>query len=215
MKGGDVQSTLPSLGGWPSGDWARQALQDRRAPLAAALALAVAAVLQIALKPGHSALAGSYAPPEIFLILMILTTTLPLGLLWAQPRTAAVIIAIANLLPLGLAHVWTLAGLAALVIMLYRLGYLGVAGAVRLRSGSDHGAGTSGRVLDAAGADRARRRRTAGMPGPATRDRSARRAPPAPPSTSFSPGLCWSTPRAASGPASRANCTMWSRTTSR
>ena len=125
MKGGDVQSTLPSLGGWPSGDWARQALQDRRAPLAAALALAVAAVLQIALKPGHSALAGSYAPPEIFLILMILTTTLPLGLLWAQPRTAAVIIAIANLLPLGLAHVWTLAGLAALVIMLYRLGYLG------------------------------------------------------------------------------------------
>ena len=125
MKGGDVQSTLPSLGGWPSGDWARQALQDRRAPLAAALALAVAAVLQIALKPGHSALAGSYAPPEIFLILMILTTTLPLGQLWAQPRTAAVIIAIANLLPLGLAHVWTLAGLAALVIMLYRLGYLG------------------------------------------------------------------------------------------
>jgi signal transduction histidine kinase len=127
MKGGDVQSTLSSLGGWPSGDWARQAFQDRRAPLVAALALAVAAVLQIALKPppDHSALGGLYAPPQIFLILMVLTTTLPLGLLWAQPRTAAVIIAIANLLALGVVHVWTLAGLVALVIMLYRLGYLG------------------------------------------------------------------------------------------
>jgi signal transduction histidine kinase len=124
MNTGDVRS---SVGLQTTRDGWRLAFQPRHAPLAAALGLAVAAVLQVALEPlpDHSALAGSYAPPAIFLILIVLTTTLPLGLLWAQPRTAAVIIAIANLLPLGLAHVWTLAGLAALVIMLYRLGYLG------------------------------------------------------------------------------------------
>jgi signal transduction histidine kinase len=124
MNGGDVRS---SVGLQTTRDGWRLAFQLRHAPLAAALALAVAAVLQIALEPplGHSALAGPYAPPEIFLVLMVVTTTLPLGLLWAQSRTAAVIIAIANLLPLGVAHVWTLAGLAALIIMLYRLGNLG------------------------------------------------------------------------------------------
>ena len=63
-------------------------------------------------------------PPKIFLVLIALATTLPLGVLWAQPRTAAVIIAVADLLSLGLVHTSTVAGLVALVAVVYRLGYL-------------------------------------------------------------------------------------------
>jgi signal transduction histidine kinase len=111
-------------GGQP---WRLVGFQDQHAPMVAGLALAFAAVLQVALQPlsDQRVQVASASLPKIFLILIALATTLPLGLLWAQPRTAAVIIAVANLLSLGVVHAWTVAGLAALVIMLYRLGYLG------------------------------------------------------------------------------------------
>ena len=131
MKGGDVPSTLPSWRGWSLDGRARQAFQDRRAPLVAGLALAVVAVLQIALQtpsdhlplPSPAALTSPAAPPKIFLILIALATTLPLGVLWAQPRTAAVIIALADLLSLGVVHTSTIAGLITLVAVVYRLGH--------------------------------------------------------------------------------------------
>jgi signal transduction histidine kinase len=141
------------MGGMNGGDWAgtaRQAVQDRHAPVVASLVLAFAAVLQVALQPlsDHAALGSPAAPPKIFLVLIALATTLPLGLLWAQPRTSAVIIALADLLSLGLVHVSTVAGLVALVVALYRLGYEGAQvlaagiavtfGVVALAQGSGH-----------------------------------------------------------------------------
>jgi signal transduction histidine kinase len=95
--------------------------------MAAALTLAFAAVLQVAIQPlpGHAALGSPAAPPKIFLTLIALGTTLPLGLLRAQPRTAAVIIAVAGLLSLGGVHSGTVAGLVALIAAAGRLGYVG------------------------------------------------------------------------------------------
>jgi signal transduction histidine kinase len=100
---------------------------DRRAPLVAGAGLALAAVFQVAIQPlpGHAAVGAPAAPSKIFLVLIALATTLPLGVLWAQPRTAAVIVAIADLLSLGLVHFSTVAGLVALVVVVYRLGHEG------------------------------------------------------------------------------------------
>jgi signal transduction histidine kinase len=97
----------------------------------AGLALAFIAVLQVALQtpsdhlilPSPVALTSQAAPPKIFLVLIALATTLPLGVLWAQPRTAAVIVALADLLSLGLVHTSTIAGLVTLVAVVYRLGH--------------------------------------------------------------------------------------------
>jgi signal transduction histidine kinase len=92
----------------------------------AGAALAVAAVVQIALEPLPSGPGpGAALPPKIFLVLIALATTLPLGVLWAQARTTAVIVAIASLLSLGLLHTATVAGVIAFIVVMARLGYLG------------------------------------------------------------------------------------------
>jgi signal transduction histidine kinase len=98
---------------------------DSRRPLVAGLVLAVAALLQVALEPGiggggPSVAAGS----KFFLVLIALVTTLPL-LLWAQPRTTAVIVTASSLFSLGLVHTTTVAGIIVLVVSATRLGYLG------------------------------------------------------------------------------------------
>jgi signal transduction histidine kinase len=100
---------------------------EDRAPLVAGMALALAAVLQVALEPlpGDTGLGARALPPKIFLVLIALATTLPLGVLWAQPRTTAVIVAVASLLSLGLVHISTVAGVIALIAATGRLGYLG------------------------------------------------------------------------------------------
>ncbi len=104
-----------------------QAVRDRRAPMVGGLVLAFLAVVQVAVQPppDHPVLGTPAAPPQIFLVLIALAATLPLGLLWAQPRTAAVIMAAAELLSLGLVHVSTVAGFIALAVAVFRLGYLG------------------------------------------------------------------------------------------
>jgi len=104
-----------------------QAVRDRHAPMAGALVLAFLAVIQVAVQPlpDHPVLGTPAAPPQIFLVLIALAATLPLGLLWAQPRTAAVIIVVADLLSLGLVHTSTVAGFIAIVVVVFRLGYLG------------------------------------------------------------------------------------------
>jgi len=91
-----------------------------RGPLLAGLALAFAAVLQVALqRPGPG------MPDKIFLVLIALATTLPLAALWAQPQTAGIIVTAASLLSLGLIHSATVAGVIALVAVTARLGYRG------------------------------------------------------------------------------------------
>jgi signal transduction histidine kinase len=107
--------------------WASRALRDPRAPLAAGVALAIAAVLQVTLEPvaRHAGSIPPASPPKIFLVLIALAATLPLGLLRAQPRTAAVVIVVAELVLLGLAHVSTVGGLISLLAAVAWLGYLG------------------------------------------------------------------------------------------
>jgi signal transduction histidine kinase len=115
MNGGDIEHA------------AARVIQDRRVPMVAGLVLAFAAALQAAVQPpsDHVSLGAPAAYPTIFMVLIALATTLPLGVLWAQPRTSAVIIAAADLLALGLVHSSTAAGVVALVIVVYRLGYEG------------------------------------------------------------------------------------------
>jgi signal transduction histidine kinase len=104
-----------------------RAVRDRHAPMVGGLVLAFLAVVQVAVQPppDHPVLGTPAAPPQIFLVLIGLAATLPLGLLWAQPRTATVIMAAAELLSLGLVHLSTVAGFIALVVSVFRLGYLG------------------------------------------------------------------------------------------
>ncbi len=90
------------------------------------VALAFLAVLQVLAQqpPGQGPLAAP-PPAKIFLVLIAAATTLPLGVLWPQPRTAAVIIALADLLSLDPVRAPTVAGVIALLVVIYRLGYLG------------------------------------------------------------------------------------------
>ena len=115
MDGGDSQRR--------STGWVNRVAADRHAPMVTSLALAFLAVLQVLVQPLP---AGAPAPPpKIFLVLFALATTLPLGVLWAQPWTAAVVIAVADLLSLEPVRMLSAAGLIALVVVVYRLGYLG------------------------------------------------------------------------------------------
>jgi signal transduction histidine kinase len=124
MNGAGLRSALVSRGVRASDVWRRA---QPRAPLAAGLALGLAAVLQVALEPlaGDAGPGAPALPPKIFLVLIALATTLPLGVLWAQPRTTAVIIAVASLLSLGLVHTATVAGVIALIAATARLGCVG------------------------------------------------------------------------------------------
>jgi signal transduction histidine kinase len=113
-----------SWSGWASA--ARHGATSSHAPVATSLLLGLLAALQVLVQqvPGYLGPGAPVPPPKIFLVLIALATTLPLGLLWAQPRTAAMIIAIADLLSLGVVHAPTVAGAVALVVVVYRLGYL-------------------------------------------------------------------------------------------
>src|ERR1700734_8651 len=61
-------------------------------------------------------------PRQLALLLLSLATTLPLGLLWARPAVAAVIISAATVLSLSAYAALTVAGLIAQLAVLYRLG---------------------------------------------------------------------------------------------
>jgi len=106
---------------------ARRAAAFPHAPALGSLLLAMLALIQVAVQPASAVGAGGPpAPiPKLFLVLIALATTLPLGAFWSQPRTAAVVITIADALSLGLVHAFTAAGLAAVLIAVYRLSYYG------------------------------------------------------------------------------------------
>jgi len=98
---------------------------EPRRQLVAGLALAFAAVLQVALEPGVAGAGPSVAAgSKFFLVLIALVTTLPL-LLWTQPRMTAVIVTASSLFSLGLVHTMTVAGMIVLLVSAARLGYLG------------------------------------------------------------------------------------------
>jgi len=65
---------------------------------------------------------------QVALVLLSLLTTLPLGLLWAQPTAAALAVSAASVLSLALLNTLTGAGLVAQLIVLYRLGRRGSGG---------------------------------------------------------------------------------------
>ena len=69
---------------------------------------------------------GDWQFAVVVLVLLSLATTLPLGLLWAQPAAAAVGISAASLLSLGLFHMLTVAGVVAQLTVMYRLGRCGL-----------------------------------------------------------------------------------------
>jgi signal transduction histidine kinase len=65
---------------------------------------------------------GTYSGGQVALVLLALAATLPLGLLWAYPRAAAVAVSAACVLSLAAFGVLTVAALIAQLVVLYRLG---------------------------------------------------------------------------------------------
>jgi signal transduction histidine kinase len=106
------------------GRWAAALRRAAAAPytpaIAGALLAVVAAAQAFALFSTSTAL--SAANQQVVFVLLALAATLPLGLLWAYPRTAAVAACAASVLSLAAFHALPGAGLAAMLILLYRLG---------------------------------------------------------------------------------------------
>jgi signal transduction histidine kinase len=93
-------------------------------PVIAGGLLAVAAVAQ-AFALFNSSAALDAANQQVIFLLLALACTLPLGLLWAYPRMAAVAVVAASVLSLMAFHALPAAGLVAVLILLYRLGRSG------------------------------------------------------------------------------------------
>jgi len=93
-------------------------------PAIAGALLAVAAAAQ-AFALFKSSAALDAANQQVIFLLLALACTLPLGLLWAYPRMAAVAVVAASVLSLMAFHALPAAGLVAVLILLYRLGRSG------------------------------------------------------------------------------------------
>jgi len=107
---------------WRSG-WADTGRRITAAPHAPAVAGALLGLLAAAESLARSAVTGVSAQFVPVLLLLALSTTLPLGLL--RPAGAAVAVSAASVLSLALFHTLTVAGLGAQLIVLYRLGQSG------------------------------------------------------------------------------------------
>jgi signal transduction histidine kinase len=88
-------------------------------------ALAVAQAVWAGLTASASLAAAGGLLASVILILPSLAATLPVGFGWAQPGSAALVICAANLLSLAAFRLLTVAGLAAQVLIMYRLGRRG------------------------------------------------------------------------------------------
>ena len=113
-------------GGWRTGwaDTLRRLTIAPHAPAVAGALLAVLAAAQALAQPASNA--GIYGGDlQIALVLLALFTTLPLGLLWAHPAAAAAAVCAACVLSLSAFHALTVAGLIAVLVLLYRLGRSG------------------------------------------------------------------------------------------
>jgi signal transduction histidine kinase len=107
--------------------WADRARRIATAPHAPLVAHALLGLLALTESIAHAAsspLAGSTGTALYSLVLglVALATTLPLALLWAQPAAAAVAVSAASGLSLAAFQTLTVAGAAAQLIAVYRLG---------------------------------------------------------------------------------------------
>jgi len=115
------------VGEW-RGTWAARGQRIAAAPLAPAMAgvlLGVLAVAETLIRATGAAPARGPTWPA--LVLAALATTVPLGLLWARPALAAPAVTAAAVVSLAAFHTLTVAGLAAQLAALYRLGRHGPA----------------------------------------------------------------------------------------
>ncbi len=110
------------------GSWAARGQRIAAAPLAPAIAGALLGVLAVAETLTRAAgTAAAPGPTRLALVLAALATTVPLGLLWARPALAAPAVTAAAVVSLAAFHTLTVAGLAAQLAALYRLGRHGSA----------------------------------------------------------------------------------------
>jgi signal transduction histidine kinase len=104
---------------------ARRIASIPHAPAAATILLAIAGAAQAAAwaasNLAHIREVNSGAV-ETALTLVSLATTVPLGLLWAQPAIAAAVVTAACVLSLLIFHLLTVAGMIVALVLLYRLG---------------------------------------------------------------------------------------------
>ena len=117
---------VSQLAGWRGG-WTGTLRRIAAAPLAPAVAgtlLAVLAAAQAIAAPASTSGIGA-ADLQIAFVLLALSTALPLGLLWAHPPAAGGCVCAACVLSLWAFHTVPVAGLAALLILEYRLGLHG------------------------------------------------------------------------------------------
>ncbi len=104
---------------------ARRTASIRRAPAAATVVLAIAGAAQATAWAASQAAINRQvngAELEIALVLPSLATTMPLGLLWAQPAIASTVVTTACVLSLLIFHTLTIAGTIVALVLLYRLG---------------------------------------------------------------------------------------------
>ncbi len=110
------------MGDWHGG-WAGRGRRIAAAPLAPAVSGALLGVLAMAETLARTTGTGStLGPTRLALVLAALATTVPLGLLWARPALAAPAVTAAAVVSLAAFHLLTVAGLAAQLAALYRLG---------------------------------------------------------------------------------------------
>jgi len=113
-------------GDWRS-RWAaalRRAATAPHAPVIAGVLLAVLAAAQaFAMLASTSAI--STGDLQVAFVLLAIATALPLGLLWAYPAAAAVAVCAACVLSLWAFHALPVAGMIALLVLEYRLGWRG------------------------------------------------------------------------------------------
>jgi signal transduction histidine kinase len=116
---------VDAVGDW-RGTWAARGQRIAAAPLAPAAAGALLGVLAVAetLIRATGTAAGQ-GPTWPALVLAALATTVPLGLLWSRPVLAALAVTAAAVVSLAAFHTLTVAGLAAQLAALYRLGRRG------------------------------------------------------------------------------------------
>jgi signal transduction histidine kinase len=117
---------VEQAGDWRPGPtrWLRRPATVPHAPAVAAGLLGVAAAAQALAHPWTHGLAYS-GTQQVALVLLALSGTLPLGLLWAYPTAAALPVCVACMLSLSAFHTLAVAAVIAQLAAFYRLGRSG------------------------------------------------------------------------------------------
>jgi signal transduction histidine kinase len=116
---GNVDQAGGSRIGWDTTLW-RLAASPQTPAVAGTLLAVLAAVQALLGSAGRNGVGGG--APQITLVLLAVSTVLPLGFGWGYPAVAAVAVCAACVACMLAFHTLPVAGLAALLILLYRLG---------------------------------------------------------------------------------------------